>query len=211
MQANQVIASSTNNQGDGENSTSQPMDFTYGDRLNSQTIDKTKALSISNKELVRQLQTFGDKPESFIMTFRTLNTIATTNSKATRGSGHGTTQTKSLNVVNLTLPDKSLLTALLNDGDLKNNTNVYGGQQPNFTLEFVMQGLSGLRTMQWISFKNFPRPYSDEDVIFQIVDVAHMVTKENWETRIKAAIRPLRDFETMGIHYVDGSEPQFSN
>ena len=110
-----------------------------------------------------------------------------------------------LNVVNLTLPDKSLLAAILNDSDYVNNSNVYGGQQPNFTLEFTLQGISGFRTFQCISFKNFPRPYSDKDVIFQIVDVTHTVSNSNWETRIKAGIRPLRDYEKIKIKYTDGS------
>jgi len=94
----------------------------------------------------------------------------------------------------------------LTDGDLDNNVNVYGGQQPNFTLEMTLQGIAGFRTFQCFSFKNFPRPYSDEDVIFQIVDVTHNLTNDNWETRIKAGIRPLRGLKPK---YVDGSESQF--
>jgi hypothetical protein len=110
-----------------------------------------------------------------------------------------------LNVVNLTLPDKSLLAAILDDKDHVNNSNVYGGQQPNFTLEFILQGISGFRTFQCISFKNFPRPYSDKDVIFQIVDMTHTVSNSNWETRIKASIRPVRNYEKIKIKYTDGS------
>ena len=110
-----------------------------------------------------------------------------------------------MNIVDLVLPDKALLAAILDDGDYYNNSNVYGGQQPNFTVEFELQGISGFRTFQCISFKNFPRPYSDKDVIFQIVDVVHTVTDNNWTTRIKAGIRPLRYYGKLRINYVDGS------
>jgi hypothetical protein len=108
-----------------------------------------------------------------------------------------------LNVVNLTLPDKSLLTALLNDEDYVNNTSVYGGQQPGFTLEFTLQGIAGFQTFQVISFKNFPRPYSDKDVLFSIIDVNHTLSNNNWETRIKAQIRPIRNYETLKILYTE--------
>jgi len=187
IQANQAIAASSNNQGIGENSTSQPLNFVFGDRLKTDKI-KSNKYSISNSDTIKQLQTSGPNQKTFTMSFRI----------------PGSSNDK-LNVVNLTLPDKSLLAAILNDSDYVNNSNVYGGQQPNFTLEFTLQGISGFRTFQCISFKNFPRPYSDKDVIFQIVDVTHTVSNSNWETRIKAGIRPLRDYEKIKIKYTDGS------
>jgi hypothetical protein len=187
IQANQVIAASSNNQGRGTTSTSQPLDFVFGDRLFLEPPTDVTPTFISNKQAVRQLQTSGDKPDAFIMSFRNVDT-------------------HQLNVVNLTLPDKSLLTSILNDNDVTNNTNVYGGQQPNFTLEFSLQGIAGFRTFQCLSFKNFPKPYSDKDVIFQIVDVSHTVSDNNWDTRIKAAIRPLRNYKNFKIQYTDGSD-----
>ena len=176
VQANQVIASSTSNQGGGESSTNAPLGLISGDRLFNETINSggKKRQSVDNSSVILQLQTYpkDDKNRNtYVMTFQ---------------SG------KNINIVNLVLPDKALLTSILDDKDFSNNTNVYGGQQPNFTLELTLQGIAGFRTFQCFSIKNFPRPYSDQDVIYQIVDVVHTLSNSNWETRIKAGIRPLR-------------------
>ena len=84
-----------------------------------------------------------------------------------------------------------------------NNTNVYGAQQPNFTIELLFHGIAGLKTFQVFSIKNFPRPYSDKEVLFQIVDVTHVVTNNVWETRVKAAIRPIRNYNATRILYTE--------
>lgn len=229
VQANQVIAASSNNQGFGENSTSQPLNFTSGDRLfdyKNGDSKNGKSLSIVNSSGVKQLQTYGPQPvNSYIMSFSIPE--VTVSSQVNTPSNYGINQfnfssdqsqqynikttPSQLNIVNLTLPDKALLTAILNDENYVDNTNVYGGQQPNFTLEFTLQGIAGFKTFQVISFKNFPRPYSDQDVLFQIVDVTHVVTNSNWETRIKAAIRPMRDYDKLNIKYTeDGINSYYS-
>lgn len=185
MQANQIIASSANNRKKvSEESTSVPLDFIYGDRLfettNSNNIDQP---IIENNTVIKQLQTNSKNPSQFTMTFVNGN---------------------KKNKVNLVLPNEGLLIALLNDNDNEKNTNLYGGQQPNFTLELTLQGISGFQTFQCFSVKNFPRPYSDKEVIFQITDIAHTLTRDNWETKIKAGVRP---FRTVGEQiYTDGSE-----
>jgi len=96
------------------------------------------------------------------------------------------------NIVNLVLPNDSLLIAIMNDMDFTNNTNIYGGQQPGFTVEMTLQGISGLRTFQLFSLKNLPSPYSEREIICQIVDVSHKVDAGNWTTTIKAGIRSIR-------------------
>jgi hypothetical protein len=96
------------------------------------------------------------------------------------------------NIVNLVLPNDSLLIALMNDMDFTNNTNIYGGQQPGFTVEMTLQGISGLRTFQLFSLKNLPSPYSEREIICQIVDISHKVESGNWTTTIKAGIRSIR-------------------
>ncbi len=176
IQANQVIASSTSNQGGGESSTNAPLGIAADDRLFSETTDSgdKQRQSVDNYSIILQLQKYGktDKDKNpYPMTFKSGDNV---------------------NIVNLVLPDKALLTSILDDKDFSNNMNLYGGQQPNFTLELTLQGIAGFRTFQCFSIKNFPRPYSDQEVIFQIVDVVHTLTNSNWETRIKAGIRPLR-------------------
>ena len=193
IQANQNIAASSNNQMNGENSTSAPLGFVFGDRFftGNGTGKPQNKKSIQNTQVIQQLQKYGVSDDTvdarYIMTFK---------NDATAQSS------TDINVVTLALPNKELLTSLLNDNDEATNVNVYGGQQPNFTLELTLQGIAGFRTFQCFSIKNFPRPYSDQDVIFQIVDVTHTVTSENWETRIKAGIRPLKGPIP---NYVDGT------
>jgi hypothetical protein len=116
----------------------------------------------------------------------------------------GTNEVTEWNIVNLVLPNDSLLIALMNDMDFKNNTNIYGGQQPGFTVELTLQGISGLRTFQLFSLKNLPSPYSDREIICQIVDISHKVDSANWTTTIKAGIRSIRGqsikFTTDGVN-----------
>ena len=94
--------------------------------------------------------------------------------------------------MNLVLPNETLLLAILNDLDTSRNSNIYGGQQPGFTVEMTLQGISGLRTFQLFSLKNLPSPYSEHEIICQIVDVTHKVDSSNWTTTIKAGIRAIR-------------------
>ena len=108
------------------------------------------------------------------------------------------------NIVNLVLPNETLLIALMNDMDFEKNSNVYGGQQPGFTVEMTLQGISGLRTFQLFSLKNLPSPYSEREIMCQIVDVSHKIDAGNWTTTIKAGIRSIRGksvtFTTDGIN-----------
>ncbi len=108
------------------------------------------------------------------------------------------------NIVNLVLPNEGLLLALLNDMDFEKNSNIYGGQQPGFTVEMTLQGISGLRTFQLFSLKNLPSPYSEREVIFQIVDISHKLDAGSWTTTIKAGMRSIRGkeikFTTDGIN-----------
>jgi hypothetical protein len=108
------------------------------------------------------------------------------------------------NIVNLVLSSQTLLLGLLNDLDYSNNTNVYGGQQPGFTVEMTLQGISGLRTFQLFSLKNLPSPYSEREILCQIIDVSHKVDAGNWTTTIKAGIRSIRgqtlNFTTDGVN-----------
>ena len=108
------------------------------------------------------------------------------------------------NIVNLVLPNESLLIALMNDMDFKNSSNIYGGQQPGFTVEMTLQGISGLRTFQLFSLKNLPSPYSEREIICQVIDITHKVENGNWTTTLKAGIRSIRGqtikFTTDGIN-----------
>lgn len=179
LAANQAIAKTANNQ----LSTTDSIDFLFQDRLFDKRNANNQTGVIENNSVIKQLQTNSKNSSQMTMTFM-----------------NGAQKNK----VNLVLPNEGLLTSILSDNDNKNNTNVYGGQQPGFTLDMTLQGIAGLATLQYFSIKNFPRPYSDKEVIFQIQEVNQIMTVDNWETRIKAGLRVI---ETIGEQrFTDGSE-----
>jgi hypothetical protein len=202
--ANQVISAASNNKTNSPNGTinsNQSLTFPYGDRFNNlsssfATDQKTKGPGLvdNNLESIRQLQNSpenagGSKGGSFIMSFKSYD------------SDENIT---GWNIVNLVLPNESLLLAILNDMDFTNNSNIYGGQQPGFTVEMTLQGISGLRTFQLFSLKNLPSPYSEREILCQIIDISHKIDSGNWTTTIKAGIRSIRGkvvkFTTDGVN-----------
>jgi hypothetical protein len=232
--ANQVISSATSNKKPNDNSvngdvnSNQTLQFPYGDRFYEDGGIMSKPRKIDkNLEIIKQLQ---GNPQastatkgSYIMSFKsykngnfkpqTQQQIAAATAAARAGGGGAgasgafnpsSNEVTGWNIVNLVLPNDSLLIALMNDMDFKNNTNIYGGQQPGFTVEMTLQGISGLRTFQLFSLKNLPSPYSDREIICQIVDISHKVDSANWTTTIKAGIRSIRGqsikFTTDGVN-----------
>ena len=203
--ANQVLSSggsSPSNQENksptGEITSNEILNFPYGDRFNPDDPKaKTNRSIDGNLETIKQLQSNPTKgANSLIMSF-------TSTQKPDRGRGIAG-GINGFNIVNLVLPSQTLLLGLLNDLDYSNNTNVYGGQQPGFTVEMTLQGISGLRTFQLFSLKNLPSPYSEREILCQIIDVSHKVDGGNWTTTIKAGIRSIRGqtlkFTTDGVN-----------
>jgi hypothetical protein len=213
--ANQVIASASSNKTNSKSpngtiNSNQSLQFPYGDRFNlipptppTGSIERTgkSELIDNNLEVIKQLQ----KPPqnstntngSYIMTFKITE-------QANRAQGVAGGKEIGWNIVNLVLPNETLLIALMNDMDFEKNSNIYGGQQPGFTVEMTLQGISGLRTFQLFSLKNLPSPYSEREIMCQIVDVSHKIDNGNWTTTIKAGIRSIRNkavtFTTDGIN-----------
>jgi len=208
--ANQVISSASthekvNNSPNGTVNTNQILPFPYGDRFGSDIpVDNKKNILIDNNlEAIRQLQNSPQNSTttngSYIMTFKTETTI-----RPDRGRGIAGSKQTAWNIVNLVLPNESLLLAIINDMDFEKNSNIYGGQQPNFTVEMTLQGISGLRTFQLFSLKNLPSPYSEREIMCQITDISHNLADGNWTTTIKAGIRSIRGqsitFTTDGVN-----------
>jgi hypothetical protein len=181
-QMTQVIAGSNNNQGQktGQVTATSLPDFYFGDRLGINQIEQEKQKSLINEssDLIKQLQKYGKVPDAFFVSLK------------------GSDIKKYYEVLNLALPSKHLLLTLLNSEDYEDNLNIYGGQQPNFTCELTLQGISGLRTFQCFSIKNLPKPYSPDDVIFSIIDITHSIQNGDWVTVIKAGIRPISKVKT---------------
>lgn len=228
--ANQVIAGSSNNKDSKESpkgvvNTNQPLLYPFGDRFNKltsemQCIKKTteqSGLVDNNFEVIRQLQNgpqnSSNTKGSYIMSFKIFDGGTITYVGGNMG-GLGPVTPRPVetpgkevgwNIVNLVLPNESLLLSLLNDLDYQNNTNIYGGQQPGFTVEITLQGISGLRTFQIFSLKNLPSPYSEYEIMCQIIDVSHKIDASNWTTTIKAGIRSIRGRKNVSITF-DGDK-----
>ena len=216
--ANQVLSSagsSPSNQENksptGEITSNEILNFPYGDRFNPDDPKaKTNRAIDGNLETIKQLQSNPAKgSNSLIMSFKTFEASPNYARGAAAAGGGGfvaATPSKEtgFNIVNLVLSSQTLLLGLLNDLDYSNNTNIYGGQQPGFTVEMTLQGISGLRTFQLFSLKNLPSPYSEREILCQIIDVSHKVDAGNWTTVIKAGIRSIRgqtlNFTTDGVN-----------
>lgn len=185
-QMNQIIAGSSNNSSThtGVATSNEMPDFYYGDRLrvNKQVPDKKQSFINESSNTIKQYQKYGKAKGTFNVSLYQSNVKG---------------QPDFYKVYNLALPNNSLLLSILNCEDFDDNPNIYGGQQPNFICEIEMQGISGLRTFQCFSLKNVPKPYSEEDIIFQIIDVSHVVQNGDWTTLIKAGIRPARKIKVL--------------
>ena len=215
----------------GDATSNQTLNFPYGDRFYINVPTNPRKID-ENLETIKQLQNSpenagGNKGGSYIMSFKSFEESTTKSYVGTGGSYGGlgggmggglppasmsnplkevssSGKITGWNIINLVLPNESLLLALLNDMDFTNNSNIYGGQQPGFNVEMTLQGISGLRTFQLFSLKNLPSPYSEREIMCQIVDISHKIDAGNWTTTIKAGIRSIRGktiiFTTDGIN-----------
>lgn len=84
-----------------------------------------------------------------------------------------------------------LLTLLLDDEDLENNPR-YTGIMPGIQAQFTIQGIGGLRTFMMFLVRNFPEPYSHENIVFRVIDLTETIEGGKWTTVITAGIMPLR-------------------
>lgn len=197
--------------------TNQPLQFVYGDRFYEGPQPRNNNIqNRSNTDVIKQLQTCPQSSDEnkglYIMSFKSYEARPDFARQAavTGGGGFVTTTPpiETLNVVNLALPNESLLISILNDLDFKNNTTVYSAIQPNFNVEITLHGVSGFRTFQLFSLKNLPSPYSDKEVIFQIRNVTHRIEEGNWSTIISAGVRGIYNIIDQ-IRYTSDGENEY--
>jgi hypothetical protein len=95
-------------------------------------------------------------------------------------------------IVDIVFPEtfSDLVLYMLNDGDLKENTNIYNAPLRNVEIELSLMGISGIKTFEFFRVTNLPPPFNDDVVVFQVINVTHVVNENTWETRIKAQLRP---------------------
>jgi hypothetical protein len=98
-------------------------------------------------------------------------------------------------IVRLAIPknNSDLLSLLLDDEDEQYNPK-YTGIMPNIQAEFTIQGIAGLRTFGMFRVRGLPDPYSEENIVFRIVNVQDTIQGGQWVTNIVAGIIPLRGY-----------------
>jgi hypothetical protein len=98
-------------------------------------------------------------------------------------------------VFRLAIPtaNADILTLLLDDNDKIHNPR-YIGIMPGIQAEFTIQGIAGLRTFGMFRVRGLPEPYSEENIVFRIVNVQDTVQNGSWTTQIVAGVIPLRGY-----------------
>lgn len=155
-----------------QNGEDELLDYKFRDRLFEDSVTKTSQTSEAPKtskwdETMRELQMVKPKEGSFQMT---------------------TPQ----GVRRLVLPEISVLNRLLDDDDFESNPK-YTGIMPGIQSSFTIQGIGGLRTFMMFLVWNLPRPYSEKNIIFRIVNLTETIDNAQWITTIEAGIVPLRN------------------
>ena len=176
------------NQPDGNvaltNGDNELLDYQFRDRLKLDTDAKTAAPpaqpDTQHAETMRDLQQISPTAHCYQMTMRD--------------------KTGSILIRRLALPSPEILKMLLDDGDEENNPK-YTGIMPNIQATFTIQGIGGLRTFMMFLVRNLPEPYSEQNIIFRIVDITDNIEAGKWTTTITAGIIPLRDYikQRLGI------------
>lgn len=99
------------------------------------------------------------------------------------------------NIYRLAIPDAyaDILTLILDDNDKTFNPR-YTGIMPGIQAEFTIQGIAGLRTFAMFRVRGLPNPYSEENIVFRIVNIKDSIQNGNWQTTITAGVIPLRGY-----------------
>ena len=178
---NQPDANVTLTNGDNE-----LLDYKFRDRLKMDADAKSSLpphqsdTDIQHAETMRPLQQISPAANSYQMTMRDKN--------------------KNILIRRLALPSPEILKMLLDDGDEENNPK-YTGIMPGIQATFTIQGIGGLRTFMMFLVRNLPEPYSEENIIFRIIDIQDSIESGKWTTTITAGIIPLRGYikQRLGI------------
>jgi hypothetical protein len=104
-------------------------------------------------------------------------------------------QSKQKTIFRLAIPPDhaDILTLLLDDNDKLHNPR-YTGIMPGIQAEFTIQGIAGIRTFAMFRVRGLPEPYSEENIIFRVINVNDTVQNGQWTTNIVAGVMPLRGY-----------------
>lgn len=72
-----------------------------------------------------------------------------------------------------------------------NNRDWEKGTIIPFSLSVTIDGIDGLKFGNTISVDNLPRHYRNENIVFQIINISHDISKADWSTTIETQMRIL--------------------
>jgi hypothetical protein len=170
----------------------------YNDRIlktkstTNQTPDKQKNSDSSQYYFTKILKDGNKYGDGFLQVtlFKTETAALLSNADGTDQKVGGGIDYETYDIVDIIMPYEELVVSMLNDGDLKTNTNIYNAPLRNVEIEISLMGISGIKTFEFFRIANLPPPFNDDVVVFQVTNVTHVVNENTWETRLKAQLRP---------------------
>lgn len=162
--------------------------ITVGDRLYTKGFEVSKRPSFRNNVL-STIQSNGSILGIHKMTFSVVENNDFKNSK------------ELVSCLNMTKDLIGILRSMLNDGDYDNNHLVYANVADNFVFEISLDGIYGLKVLENFSVENLPKPYTSDNVIFQIKEIEHVIQNGRWVTNIKSLLKGI--YRNKKIRYID--------
>lgn len=92
-----------------------------------------------------------------------------------------------------------ILKSLLDDGDFESNS-AYANVADNFVVNIKLDGIYGIKVLENFSIRNLPKPYTSENIVFQVNDITHQIENGSWNTNISALVKGV--FKSKKIKYI---------
>lgn len=171
----------------------------YNDRIlkqkagqNEPNVKKQKKFKFNKDDIEYYYKLLGKDGPKYKDEFLQVTLFDTKEEKIGRASKQTVPDYDTYDIVDIVLPSKfdDLVLYMLNDGDLKTNTNIYNVPLRNVEIEISLMGISGIKTFEFFRVTNLPPPFNDDVVVFQVTNVTHVINESGWETRVKAQLRP---------------------
>ena len=92
---------------------------------------------------------------------------------------------------------KGVLISMLNDEDYIGNPSIYANVADNFIFEFSLDGIYGIKVFENFSISNLPKPYTPDNVIFQVKEFDHEISNGRWVTNVRAFLKGVYKDKTL--------------
>jgi hypothetical protein len=91
--------------------------------------------------------------------------------------------------IRLVEPNDEIVSSGINRDNNPFNSIRFNGLVPGITVNLTLTGISGMKFMDVFDIKNLPHPYKP-NAIFQITNIKHSWTGNDWSTNVEAMVRP---------------------